>query len=101
MRRIQSYFCPNFAVSATRMMVMDERHLHSDPCDRRLIRFNNCMQLMSCICTVASIFYKELRHCAHLLRCASHCVYCSVQAYVCPLVICVCFSEACLLGVLG
>ena len=32
------------ALSATRMYVMDKFNLASDPCDRRIIRFNTFMQ---------------------------------------------------------
>ena len=44
--------CCECAVQATRMYVMDERQLQPDPCDNRLIRFNNCMQITACICYI-------------------------------------------------
>ena len=49
---MQSCLCCNLAVSATRMYVMDKYHLHSDPCDRRIIRCNNCIQVASCVCSL-------------------------------------------------
>jgi hypothetical protein len=50
----QSFCCANLAVSATRMHVMEEKKLHSDPCDRRMIRCNNCVFLLSCVCNCLS-----------------------------------------------
>ncbi len=49
---LQSFCCHNLAVSSTRMYVMDKYQLHSDPCDRRIIRCNNCIQCAACICAV-------------------------------------------------
>ena len=34
------------------MYVMDRFQLHSDPCDRRIIRLNNCVQIVSCVCNI-------------------------------------------------
>merc|ERR1739841_92861 len=47
--------CPGWATSATRQYVMDQYDLASDPCDRQIIRFNNFMQLLSCICYTLAI----------------------------------------------
>lgn len=41
--------CNGLAVSASRMTVMDQYDLRSDPCDNRLIRFNNCLQMVSTV----------------------------------------------------
>jgi hypothetical protein len=49
---VESCLCNGCAVSASRMYVMDRYQLSSDPCDYRLIRINNCLQCLSCICDV-------------------------------------------------
>ena len=47
---------------------MDKYALQSDPCDRRIIRFNNFMQLLSCVCDILACFYPEFRDCAEIIR---------------------------------
>ena len=46
---------------------MDKYDLQSDPCDRRIIRFNNCIQLLSCICHLAAMFDETFRDFANIL----------------------------------
>jgi len=41
--------------------MMDKYSLDSDPCDYRLIRINNCLQLLACLCNIVAIFVKEVR----------------------------------------
>ena len=38
--------CYGLAVSSSRMLVMDTRDIIPDPCDNRIIRFSNCLQLV-------------------------------------------------------
>ncbi len=52
---LESFLCLGFAVSSTRLYVMDSYELTSDPCDRRMIRFTNCLYLLSCICHILSM----------------------------------------------
>jgi len=59
---------------------MDAKGLMSDPCDRRIIRCNNCMQLLACVCQILSIFCGELRELAQLIRCVADITYCTIQA---------------------
>jgi len=49
------YCCMGIAASSTRMYVQDERQIATDACDIRLIRFNNLMQCLSCICHILAI----------------------------------------------
>jgi hypothetical protein len=56
--------CNCFAISASRMYIMEKYDLSSDPCDYRLIRINNCLQVFSCVCSVLAIFIDELREVA-------------------------------------
>lgn len=67
--------CDSCAVSSTRMYVMDKYNISSDPCDRRIIRFNNFIQLLSCICNILAIFIPELRDCALILSYIADIVY--------------------------
>mmetsp|Transcript_17019 Transcript_17019/g.44329 ORF Transcript_17019/g.44329 Transcript_17019/m.44329 type:complete len:197 (-) Transcript_17019:60-650(-) len=46
----EGLFCPCWAISSTRMYVQEERQLMNDPCDNRLIRLNNCLQCLACVC---------------------------------------------------
>jgi hypothetical protein len=75
---IEACCCNNLAVSASRMYVMQKYDLSSDPCDYRLIRINNCLQALSCICDILAVFIDGLKDCAQILDCISdlffHCV---------------------------
>lgn len=64
---LEACLCNGFAVSASRMYVMDKYQLSSDPCDYRLIRINNCIQLFACICNLAALFNRDLRHLSRIL----------------------------------
>ena len=46
---------------------MDKYDLQSDPCDRRIIRFNNCIQMLACICHLAAMFDPSFRDLANIL----------------------------------
>jgi hypothetical protein len=35
----------------------DTRNIQPDPCDNRIIRFNNCLQLLSCACSLLSVCF--------------------------------------------
>ena len=58
---MEGCFCNCIAVSASRTYMMDQYDLSSDPCDYRLIRINNCLQLLSCFCNILAIFVREVR----------------------------------------
>eukprot|EP00056_Hartaetosiga_gracilis_P002913 m.58179 g.58179 ORF g.58179 m.58179 type:complete len:213 (-) comp11247_c0_seq1:132-770(-) len=68
------------ALSATRIYVQEERQIVTDPCDNRIIRFNNLMQLLSCICNILAIFFDELRLIAQIIDLIADIVYCLTQA---------------------
>ena len=45
---------------------MEKYDLASDPCDYRLIRINNFLQALACVCNILAIFIDELRELAWL-----------------------------------
>jgi hypothetical protein len=60
----ESCICNGLAVSASRMYVMEKYDLQMDPCDYRLIRINNCLQILACICDILAIFIEQIRELA-------------------------------------
>ncbi|KAG5182429.1 hypothetical protein JKP88DRAFT_186308 [Tribonema minus] len=64
---LESFCCLSCAVSSSRMFIMDKYRLLPDPWDNRIIRFNNALQLLSCICNCLAICVEELREFARIL----------------------------------
>jgi hypothetical protein len=77
---LESFCCHSCAVSSSRMYLMDHRRLQSDPCDRCLICFSNCLQYMACACYIISIFKPECRNSYICIQRIADCVYCMVAA---------------------
>lgn len=77
---IEVTVCESCAISSTRMYVQEERQITTDPCDNRLIRFNNCMQIMACVIHLLAIFIKELRELAVICDYMADIIYCLTQA---------------------
>mmetsp|Transcript_35249 Transcript_35249/g.44917 ORF Transcript_35249/g.44917 Transcript_35249/m.44917 type:complete len:204 (+) Transcript_35249:85-696(+) len=75
---IESFCFNSCAVSATRMMVMDTYFLQSDPMDRRLIRFNNAIQCLACICNCLAMFDRNFQQCARCIDCIAHVTFYSI-----------------------
>jgi hypothetical protein len=46
---------------------MDKYQLSSDPCDYRLIRINNCLQLLACFCDILALIDENLRSIANII----------------------------------
>lgn len=80
---LETWCCLHMAVSSSRMYVMDQKGLMSDPCDRRLIRCNNCLQCFACIFSIMAIFVAECRDAAECVRFAADLMFCCVQACMC------------------
>ena len=72
---IESCLCNGFAVSASRMYVMDKYQLSSDPCDYRLIRINNCLQLIACVCNILAAFHDAFKLAAEIVNRIADLVY--------------------------
>jgi hypothetical protein len=72
---LQALCCAGCAISATRVYIQEERQIQSDPCDNRIIRFNNCIQILACICSILAIFIAELREIAECINIIADIVY--------------------------
>lgn len=46
---------------------MEKYDLQSDPCDYRLIRINNCLQILSCLCDILAIIDGSFREIARIV----------------------------------
>mmetsp|Transcript_16031 Transcript_16031/g.16148 ORF Transcript_16031/g.16148 Transcript_16031/m.16148 type:complete len:212 (-) Transcript_16031:167-802(-) len=76
---LEACCCNCIAVSASRIYVMEQYNLGSDPCDYRLINFNNCIQALACICNILAMFIPDLREIARIIDCIADCVYHTVS----------------------
>lgn len=63
----EAHCCNFMAVSSSRMYVMEKYDLSSDPCDYRLIRINNCLQCLACICSILGTFISGFRELATIV----------------------------------
>jgi hypothetical protein len=63
----EACLCNGFSVSASRMLVMDRYQLSSDPCDYRLVRINNAIQMLACVCDILAMVDRNLRGLSRLL----------------------------------
>lgn len=57
---------------------MDKFALRPDLCDNQIMRFSNCLNMLSCICDIAGLFNRNLLHLAHLLHVVSDVVFYTV-----------------------
>ena len=46
---------------------MDAYTLRPDECDNKLIRFNNCIQIFSCICNILGAFNRNFHELAQII----------------------------------
>jgi len=51
----------------------------TDPCDNRLIRCNNCLQALRCICDTIAIFYKDAQDLATIIDIIAEITYHTVS----------------------
>lgn len=54
---------------------MDQYALRPDPCDNQIMRFYNCLNMLSCICDVAGLFNRDFLNLAHILHMFSDIVF--------------------------
>lgn len=76
---LESCCCLGLSMSTSRLSVMDRYDLRPDPCDNRLIRFSNCMQVLTCVCDILAMFNRDLRHAAHLTHMAADLIFYSLM----------------------
>lgn len=69
--------CYSCALSATRVYLQDKLNLRSDPCDYKIMRFNNALQFLSCFVTVLAAFTdnEEIDDAADCIRCIANMVF--------------------------
>lgn len=72
---VESCCCLGPSMSSSRMFMMDQYDLRPDPCDNRIVRFTNCLMLLSCVCDILAIFIREIRHLAHIIHMVANCVF--------------------------
>jgi len=58
---------------------MDQYDLESDPCDRRMIRFTNCLMMLACICDILAMIDNSFAELAGILRMIADCVFYSMM----------------------
>eukprot|EP00924_Labyrinthula_sp_SR-Ha-C_P008513 maker-scaffold_32-snap-gene-2.65-mRNA-1 protein AED:0.02 eAED:0.02 QI:438/1/1/1/1/1/3/65/203 len=49
---LEAFCCTGISMSATRQYIADEKNIQPDPCDNRIIRCNNYLQLLRCFCNI-------------------------------------------------
>jgi hypothetical protein len=57
------------------MHIMDKYNIVPDPCDNKILRFNNCLQCLSCIVSLLAICIEELREASDIIRFIAHLVF--------------------------
>jgi len=67
--------CPGLSVSGSRLLMMDMHSIQPDPCDNRIIRLNNCLQLLSCLCWILAIIDSTFYECARIIDCIADVVF--------------------------
>ena len=57
------------------MALMDQYDLKTDPCEYRMIRISNCIQMISCIIDIMAIFDNSLREVSRIIDIIADVVY--------------------------
>ena len=57
----EAIFCLGCHVSSSRIWIQEERQITTDPCDNRLIRLSNCLQILAFVCNILAICFPELQ----------------------------------------
>jgi len=75
---LETCCCPGLAVSATSSVIRERYQLGLDDDDIRLIRFNNCLQLLACVasCLNICIDCEGDDACVAILDCIADVVFC-------------------------
>ena len=75
---LESCCCPGLAVSATSALIRDKYQLGLDDDDIRLIRLNNCLQMLACVAKLLNICidFEGDDACVAILDCIAETVFC-------------------------
>lgn len=79
---LEAFCCPGCAVSATSYVIRERYNLGLDEDDVRLIRCNNCLQVLSCVCFIVAC----ITPCegddvaARIIDCIADAVFCAISA---------------------
>jgi hypothetical protein len=65
---VEGCICNFAAVSANRAYVMEKYDLASEPCDYRLIRINNFLQVLACICSILALIDGSFAQVARIIN---------------------------------
>ena len=71
--------CNCVAISASRRYTMEKYNLNSDACDYRLIRINNCLQMIACVCHVLAFIDASFDTLAQIIDLIANCFYHTVS----------------------
>lgn len=70
---------------------MDKYELSSDECDYRLIRINNCLQMLACFCQILAIFMAGMRDMARFVLYCYYLGWIRTSMFTVPVLIFSCF----------
>lgn len=70
--------CPGCVLTGTRLSVMDAYQIQPDPCDNRFIQFNNCIQMLACICHMLAMIDSSFQDLANIIDCIADIVFFSM-----------------------
>ena len=73
----ESCCCPGWGMSASRFMIMDQYRLGMHPIDNQIIRCNNAIQALACICDTLALCIRHLREFARIVHCVADLVFIS------------------------
>lgn len=72
---LEACLCTCAAVSGSRNYTMGMYNLASESCDYRLIRINNCIQLLACCCDIMGMYDENIRGFAAIVDFVASLVY--------------------------
>lgn len=75
----EAHVCNFAAISATRAYVQMKYDLTVDPCDNQLIRCNNIIQCIACVCHILAMIDGSFSDCAQICDLIADIVYHTVS----------------------
>lgn len=65
---VESLLCLGPSISSTRLFIMDRYDLRPDPFDNQIVRFNNCLAIVSSVFLIFSLCFRDIRGFARSLQ---------------------------------